>query len=622
MAMNPPPPTPSSDIGGSFEITRKLGQQIDEVMQLLKAQQDMLRKQGMNLPIGSMDALRSLKARMDNLRKQLSGTQTERRALHALAETAALINSSLEVDEVLNQVMDTVIKLTGAERGYIVLKNRSTGALDEFRVARGMDEDALAQTSAASRSDEPVGGSSKKQDFIVSRSIVNDVAASGEPVLTSNAIEDERYQQKQSIVGYALRSILAVPLKVRGELIGVVYCDNRIMAGLFQQTELELLTAFSNQAAVAIENARLFEDARAALAQVTQMQALLDNIFESIASGVITTDEHWVISRTNANARAVLGVETAQGQPLKHLLPLGDEAFADLESIRLGAEARIIELADVPLSDGRRAYLQITASVLNAIQGQGQGLALVVDDLTEQKAREAQLAEVKRYLPTALVNNIRNVEEIDVGGQERQITAVFADVRGFTAFSENLEPEVLMQVINKYLSVASDAINLYGGIVDKYLGDAVTGLFNTQLNPQEDHALFAVQAAFSILYDVKHGLHEVLPEDQRLIYGIGVHTGMAVLGNVGSAERKEFAALGEATEICKVLQESARGDIVVSPQTYGLISAHFEGELIDLKKTKGALTQGYRIIGRKRGTATATILVDPELADLLKDLDD
>src|SRR5690606_17957035 len=110
------------------------------------------------------------------------------------------------------------------------------------------------------------------------------------------------------------------------------------------------------------------------------------------------------------------------------------------------------------------------------------GVTIVLDDVTEQKRRESQLAEVRRYLPLALVENIKNVEDVDVRGQERTITAVFADVRGFTTFSEKLQPEELMTIINKYLSLASDAVNLYEGIVDKYMGDAVTGLYNTQLN--------------------------------------------------------------------------------------------------------------------------------------------
>jgi len=251
-------------------------------------------------------------------------------------------------------------------------------------------------------------------------------------------------------------------------------------------------------------------------------------------------------------------------------------------------------------------------------------VALVLDDLTEQKAHEAQIAEVLRYVPKALVDNIRSLDDVDVGGQERVITALSTDVRGFTNFSEHLEPEELMEVINQYLRVASDSILLYEGIVDKYMGDAVVGLFNTQLNPQEDHARRAVQTAMTIIYDL-YALHEVLPEEQCLFYGIGIHTGAAVLGNVGSEDRKEFTALGEAMDISKFLEGNAYGgDIIISASTYELVKDTFECEERSPHKMKKGfedVTTIYKVLKRKKGVTTGQLFLDPELAELLNDED-
>ncbi|MEO8395027.1 MAG: adenylate/guanylate cyclase domain-containing protein, partial [Chloroflexota bacterium] len=227
---------------------------------------------------------------------------------------------------------------------------------------------------------------------------------------------------------------------------------------------------------------------------------------------------------------------------------------------------------------------------------------LVLDDLTEIRERDAQMTHVRRYLPLALVENIRSEDLAALGGQERTITVLFADVRGFTTFSEQLDPERLMEIINKYMSVASDSINLYEGVVDKYMGDAATGLFNTPLNPQPDHALRAVRAAFSMVYDVL-ALHEVLPEDQRLFYGIGIHTGSAILGNVGSQDRREFAAIGDAVEFSKLLQENAqKGEIIVSAETYAVVKDYFDFEALEPRKTKDHtdFTVMYSLIGRKK----------------------
>ncbi|MCC6802005.1 MAG: GAF domain-containing protein [Anaerolineae bacterium] len=567
------------------EQLRKITQDVHILGDLLTQQRTALRPRAVGLPVGSDDALRQMQQRLDALAGQLMSRQIERRQLRALAATTALINSSLDTDSVLNQVMDTVIQLTGAERGYLMLTNKATGKL-EFRIARGIDREQLS-----------------RDEFIVSNTIVNQVFNSGEPVLTDNARSDPRYQSQESIVGHQLRSILCVPLIVRGETTGVVYCDNRALSALFKDHELSLLRAFADQAAVAIENARLFEATQRQLAEITEIRDLMDNIFTSIVSGLITLDGDNVISALNPAAVAITGVSEGEaiGAELYEVLPGLDAIFAEkLARVREAGAQETFE-TEVTLGGSRR-YWNIIMSPLRDVNEASQGVVLVLDDLTMQREREAQLVHVRRYLPLALVENIRSEDLSALGGQERVISVLFADVRGFTSFSEHLEPEYLMEIINKYMSVATDAINLFEGVVDKYIGDAVTGLFNTPLNAQTDHALRAVRAAYNMVYDVR-ALHEVLPEDQRLFYGIGIHTGSAVLGNVGSQDRREFSAIGDAVELSKLLQENAeRGEIIVSADTYDYVKDHFEFEALTPRKTKDRadFTVMYKLTGRKK----------------------
>jgi len=219
-----------------------------------------------------------------------------------------------------------------------------------------------------------------------------------------------------------------------------------------------------------------------------------------------------------------------------------------------------------------------------------------VDDLTAIKQREATLNVVRTYLSPRLVRHIQSIDDLGLSGDEREVSIIFADVRGFTTFSEHLPPEELMTVITRYLTVASDAIELHDGIIDKYMGDAVVGLFNTQLNPQSDHAVRAVRAALSMAYDVR-ALHEVLPSEQRLGYGIGIDTGSAMLGNVGSPSRKEFTAIGQPFNFAKLLQENAQaGQIIISERTFEQIQDVFECEALRPHKTKGYA--GFRVMYR------------------------
>ncbi len=579
-----------SSFGDIQTQLRGLKTRADEVKSLLEQQQQLLRRRGISLPSDALDRLWSLRGEVDKLSIDLVDSQMQLTQLRRLAETTALINSSQDTDSVLDQVVDTVIQLTQAERGYIVLKNHETGEL-EFKVARGLSAE---ETAAGGR--------------IVSWSVINQVVDTGEPLLTMDAGADDNISASESIVGFNLLSILAVPLKARDEVIGVAYCDNRVMAGLFKENELDMLTNFGQQAAVAIENARLFEDIRAQMAIIEQMQVRLSNIFSSIGSGVITIDSDNHVIVCNEAAESITGKcnENAVGLPLKDVLPpVTDAFFESIELVR--QEQSQLMWAERFVQQGRKRFWQVAASPLRGEDQVIYGIALVIDDVTERKEQEEQRRLLGTFIPDALLENIGSISALDTSPVERTVTAMFADVRGFTAFGETLQPEDLMRIINRYLGAASDAIDAQDGIVDQYLGDAIKALWNTQLNPQEDHALRALRAAQSIM-EAAQALHEVIEREHWLHFGIGIHTGQAVLGMVGSADRSEYGALGEAANDSKFLQANAEpGEIVISPATYALVAGDIRAEPFAPVSIKAGFEHYhtlYRVLGNKNGDGT------------------
>jgi signal transduction histidine kinase len=152
--------------------------------------------------------------------------------------------------------MESAIRLTRAERGFLMLLDEA-GTLG-FRLARDAHGESLEESQ-----------------FEISRTIAHEVASSGTPVVTTDARSDPRFSKQDSVVQYSLRSILAVPLKTRGQIIGVLYVDNKARNALFSRDELDLLAAFAGQAAVAIENARLYTQTDQALAtRVAELQTL------------------------------------------------------------------------------------------------------------------------------------------------------------------------------------------------------------------------------------------------------------------------------------------------------------------------------------------------------------
>ncbi|MBN1963679.1 MAG: SpoIIE family protein phosphatase, partial [Anaerolineae bacterium] len=168
-------------------------------------------------------------------------TGPNREHLATLYEITRTLNSSLDLDEVLENIMDRVIEVTRAERGFLMLHDEPKGGL-VFKVARGMDRSDLESPA-----------------FQVSTTILRQVEQTRKPLLTDNAQFDERFKRGESIMVLGLRSILCVPIMAKDRLIGLVYVDNRLQAGLFKEEHLALLTAFASQAGSAIENARLYQ---------------------------------------------------------------------------------------------------------------------------------------------------------------------------------------------------------------------------------------------------------------------------------------------------------------------------------------------------------------------------
>ncbi len=159
--------------------------------------------------------------------------------LSLLYEISKTINSSLDADEILRSVMDATIDAIGAERGFLMLFAENHEL--EFRVAHGIDRSPV---------DDP--------HVQVSMGLIEAVARKGEPVLTSNALVDPRFSGRESVMSLGLRSILCTPLSLKEQILGVIYLENRVKAGIFQPADLDFLTAIASSAAIAIENARLY----------------------------------------------------------------------------------------------------------------------------------------------------------------------------------------------------------------------------------------------------------------------------------------------------------------------------------------------------------------------------
>jgi len=560
-------------------LLKRLDSTVDQQQQtLITTRSELLKEQAKQSGDELSLLLVFMKRTLHDLEKRIETQTNEQAQLKTLHEIGAIINSSLDLNEVLRSVMDAIIDLTQAERAILLLNNEDTGELD-VQVARNMDRETIEQA----------------ESFEISRSIVQSVAETGTPVVTTNAQFDPRFSSQKSIISYNLRSILCVPLKIKETITGVIYADNRVASGIFAEQDRDVLAALANQAAVAIENARLFRETRNHLAEITEMKELMDNVFASIASGVITIDDEDRIALINQAARRILGL--ASGSMLQEtyrnlLSTLNMPVQPIIEDVRRSGG---IQNTEVDIAIPKRAgltTLNITISPLRDSKQSALGVAMVLDDVSEKK----RLESVRRYLPPALVDQVRDLDAAQQP-QRRNITVLFADVRNFSTFSEELDPERLIQIINGYFTEAVQAITQYEGLTDKFMGDAVMALYNTPLNPQERHAERAIRTA--LLIQERMAVYHA-NSSQQLHFGIGIHMGEAVVGNVGSHLRKDYSAIGDAVNLAKRLQENAGPDqIIVSQAVYDTVKELVAVEALAPMQVKGrqALEQIYLLHG-------------------------
>ncbi len=251
--------------------------------------------------------------------------------------------------------------------------------------------------------------------------------------------------------------------------------------------------------------------------------------------------------------------------------------------------------------NGADVYMTLTAVSIN------DGLLLLATDVTtesilEQKITQqrnelvllsAQLDKTRvqlntllhQFLPASVARRMAaNPQNVKLGGERRLVTVLFADLRGFTRWTEGVAPETALHMLNEKLATAVTAITETGGIVDKYMGDAVMGVFNVP-EDDEDHALHAVCAAWQIAQSLKN--------NPTLCYSIGINTGTAVAGNIGTADVMNYTVIGDAVNQAKRLQEMARpGQILISQSTYDLARKHIYAFPLG----------GYQLRGRQQKT--------------------
>ena len=406
----------------------------------------------------------------------------------------------------------------------------------------------------------------------------------------------------------ALGAVVYAPLCIEEQLGGWLALGPRRSGQPYSYSDLAFLTALADQAALAVENARLYAGLRRKLATAAETRHQIDNVFSSIASGVITTDAQDRVTFINRAAETILEIKAddVMRRPCHHALRfLGSDLQHMVGRTKRGETPMISYEVQPELPTRGPVWVRVAISPLKDSRDVTTGVAIVVDDLTDRRQLEARARRIRstfeRYVSPAVVERLlSNPEDVRLGGVRREVTSFYADIRGFTAFSENTSPEFQIEVLNKHLTLAVGAILAYEGTLDKFVGDGAMAIFNAPVE-RPDHTLRAIRAALATQQAVQEH-HARVDEGERLYFGVGVTVGQAVVGNIGAAVLHNFTAIGDCVNISSRLSSVAEpGQILISAEAYECVKDQVETNFIGHVQVKGHSQPEpiYEVLGLK-----------------------
>lgn len=215
---------------------------------------------------------------------------------------------------------------------------------------------------------------------------------------------------------------------------------------------------------------------------------------------------------------------------------------------------------------------------------------LVGSYVEERVRRNRMVSAFKKYVAPQVVDQLVKQDkfEITLGGENRDVAVMFVDIRGFTSMSEALSPEEVVGILNEYLTLTTSAIFEHGGTLDKFIGDATMGIFNAPFD-LDDYIYRAILTGLDIVKGSKE-LNDRLFErfGKTVQFGIGIHCGPAVVGNVGCGFRMDYTAIGDTVNTASRLEGSAAGgQILISSDVYELMKDRISANNIGNLRLKG-----------------------------------
>jgi len=472
------------------------------------------------------------------------------------------VTAEIDLAALLQKVMSEATRMLGAERATLFLNDEKTGEL--------FSKIGLGLKTTEIRMPNHVG-------------IAGAVFTSRQTINIPYAYADLRFNPAfDKKTGFFTRSILCVPvINKDGKIIGVTQVLNK-RGGPFTHEDESRLKAFTAQVSIALENAKLFDD-------VQNMKNYNESMLESMSNGVITINEDGKIVTCNAAGLQILGI--APGEVLRCNAAdffAGENGWI-MEKIRHVEERGkpdIIMDAEAAFG-GNRISVNLTILPLVSTEGRKLGSMIVIDDITSEKRMKSTMS---RYMDPGLADQLLGEGEDILGGKSADATILFSDIRGFTTLTEELGAQGTVSLLNEYFTIMVDCIQKEGGMLDKFIGDAIMAAFGVPIAHEDDEDR-AVRAAIGMIRALQTWNRRRAAEGKKPVgMGIGLNTDTIVSGNIGSPKRMDYTLIGDGVNLASRLESLCKqyhASILISENTVRRLKGTYRIREVDRVQVKG-----------------------------------
>lgn len=474
------------------------------------------------------------------------------------------VTSEINLQNLLAKVMGEATRMLNADRSTLFLNDEKTNELWSM-VGAGLD-------SVEIRLPNHLG-------------IAGTVFTSGQSINIPYAYADLRFNpafDKQT--GFFTRSILCTPVvNKQGKVIGVTQVLNK-KGGPFTDEDEQRLKAFTAQISIGLENAKLFND-------VQNMKNYNESMLESMSNAVVTTNEDGQIVTCNAAGLRIMKLED-DGEIIGKNV---EEFFVDknawvMEKIHKVDETQVSDISmDAELQfGGEKTSANVTVLPLRSTEGEKLGTMVMIEDISSEKRMKSTMS---RYMDPALADQMLAGGEGDMmGGKDTTATVLFSDVRSFTTITESLGAQGTVKLLNDYFEIMVDCITSEGGMLDKFIGDAIMAAFGIPMAHDDDEDR-GVRAAIAMMTRLADWNKEREAKGEMTIdHGMGLNTDSIVSGNIGSPKRMDYTMIGDGVNLAARLESACKqyhAHILISEYTRAKLKGTYRIRDIDDVVVKG-----------------------------------